>query len=622
VRPRSAVNSLTPSRSISVLTGLPSLTRLEFGHACGDHGLYWDGTLVVKVAAQALKLGVRPGWKIHMIDGHVVNDGNDIWMRLQEAKWQWRSCYVSFVTDTAFIRAERAMTRLEAIRAEEQRKNLLPFEGNHDPKHLAQIAEEFNFEGYVERPEERAITFEQMQRVVRFAKDHCHRWRDPLSSEESRTSGMRINMDFMNIFHLHHWLVKPASKAKACSMVELLTSQKQTPSWCIIHWWGERVCDFMKSVECQVNVRSLPHSACFWVAAFAIRPHLAADDSVDPVRTRFVRAMAASQSRVLLMLDAKKDQNGPAMPLNRLWCIYELASCADEPNLTLDIVTVQNGKSALLMKGFNDEEQVLESRTPGSGFRAKSERERAFSLEVVEMSLDVKIQTSQAADPGDRARLLNCLAHRGLDLPPLEDHDSYVRANKRVSALLSLSFWRRVIAAAGNEQVSTRLQNRMTDAIRNDAWRSSMDVCMAFCVANGPEEKLALLMKSFPPHLRELRLDLSGLDIVNENMPPLAASLPRDLEELTINFGHNPQIDNFGLTNFINGLPPRQRGLNLTLGGTSISKEFQERHDSLEGLRQQILYEAQKGSVCITLNLQPSPDRRMQVATTRTKITV
>lgn len=620
LRPLSALGSSHGSKSQAFLPGLPSLTRLEFGHANGDHGLYWDGTLVVKVAAQALKLGVRPGWKIHMIDGHVVHDGNDIWMRLQEAKWQWRSCYVSFITDTAFIRSERAMTRLQAIKAEEERKSLLPFEGNHDQKHLAQIAEEFVFQGLIEKPEDRAISFEQLQRVVKWSKDHCHRWRDPSSSEESRTSGMKLNMDFMSIFHLHHWLIRPATKHKACSMIELITGQKQTPAWCVIHWWGERVCDFMKCLECQVNVRGMPHSTCFWVAAFAIRPHLSSDDSVDPIKTRFVRATEASRSRVLLMFDARKEHSGPCTALNRLWCVYELAACAENPKIVLDIVTVQGSKSTLLMRGFNDEEQVLESRNPGSGFRAKTEREKAFSLEIVERALDIKIQTASVADPHDRNRLLNCLAGRELTLPAMEEHEGYIRANKRISALLALSFWRRVIVAAGNEQVSTRLQTRMADAIRNDIWRSSMDVCMAFCVANGPEEKLALLTKSLPPNLRELRLDLSGLDIVNESMAPLAAALPRELEDLTINLAHNTQIDNIGLTSFINALPAKQRNVNLNLGSTSISQEFQERCDSLDGLRQQIMYEAQKGSVCIITNLCPSPDRRMHVSTSRMKI--
>jgi len=620
-RPHSALNTLAPSKSQGGLAGLPSLTRLEFGHACGDHGLYWDGTLVVKVAAQALKLGVRPGWKIHMIDGHVVHDGNEIWMRLQEAKWQWRSCYVSFVIDTAFIRAERAMTRLSAIKAEEERKSLLPFEGNHDQKHLAQIAEEFVFQSYVERPEDRAITFEQLQRVVRWSKDHCHRWRDPLSSEESRTSGMKLNMDFMTIFHLHHWLIKPACRVKACSMVELITGQQQPPNWCIIHWWGERVADFMKSLECQVNVRSLPHSTRFWVAAFAIRPHLTSDDSVDPAKTRFERAMAASKSKVLLMLDSKKEHCGPGTALSRLWCAYELAACADDPNIKLDVVAIQNSKAALLMQGFNDEEQLLESRNPGSGFRAKTEREKAFNLEIVERSLDIRIQTAGVSEQQDRPRILNFLAGRDLHLPPTEEHDSYNRANKRISALLALSFWRRVIWATGNEQVSTRLQTRMADAIRNDVWRSSMNVCMAFCVANGPEEKLALLTKSLPPNLRELRLDLSGLDIVNESMAPLAAALPRELEELSINLSNNTQIDNSGITSFINALPPRQRGVNLNLGSTSVSPEFQERRDSLDGLKEQIMHEAQKGSVCLTLNLNPSVEKgRMHVSTSRTKI--
>merc|ERR1719414_223443 len=65
-----------PSRPGTALQ-LSGLTKYEFGHACGDHGLEYAGTIVTRVASQARKLGVRPGWKIHVIDGHTVSSDED-----------------------------------------------------------------------------------------------------------------------------------------------------------------------------------------------------------------------------------------------------------------------------------------------------------------------------------------------------------------------------------------------------------------------------------------------------------------------------------------------------------------------------------------------------------------
>mmetsp|Transcript_120312 Transcript_120312/g.365909 ORF Transcript_120312/g.365909 Transcript_120312/m.365909 type:complete len:566 (-) Transcript_120312:174-1871(-) len=565
-------------------------------------------------------MGVRPGWKIHTIDGYQVHDGNEVWMRLQEAKWQWRSTYVSFVTDTAVIRAERARARAAAIKAEEERVAKLPFEGVHDAAHMAQLLEAFAFQGYIERPEDRGITLEQLQHVVRWSKDRCHRWRDTASADESRTSGMKLNLDIMNMYHLHHWLIKPATADKFCSLVEMLSSQKQPPSWCVIHWWGERIADFQRCLECQLTTRGLPFTTAFWVAAFAIRPHSTLDDNSDPTKSRFYRAMTVTQSHVLLVTNSKREHMAPAMALTRLWCCYELTMCAEQPRLTLDIATCSGSKAVLLMNGFTDEEEVTEDRGLGTGYKAKTDREKVFPLDIAERALGLRLELAQTSVYRDRGRLLNIIAGRDVGLQPVEEHELYNKANRRLRALFALAFWRRIMAAGASDSLTQPLQARMADTLRNDIWRTSMSVCMAFCVSTAPEEKLALLMKSLPPNLRQLKVDLKGLDIVNDSLPVLAASLPRELEDLSIDLSHNVQLDNFGLTAFVNSLPPKQRGVCLGLACTAVSPEFQEKRDSLDGLKTQIIYEAQKGSVCVTLNLCPSPDRRMHVSSSRTKV--
>merc|ERR1712151_1492858 len=113
------------------------------------------------------------------------------------------------------------------MKEEEARLARLPFEGTQDSTHLEQVRGEFKFQGYVERVEDRAITLKQLERVVRWTADHCHRWRDACTRH-------RLHIDSMNLYHVNDWLIKPATRQDDCSFLELLTAQKQPPSWFVI----------------------------------------------------------------------------------------------------------------------------------------------------------------------------------------------------------------------------------------------------------------------------------------------------------------------------------------------------------------------------------------------------
>mmetsp|Transcript_103846 Transcript_103846/g.206411 ORF Transcript_103846/g.206411 Transcript_103846/m.206411 type:complete len:641 (+) Transcript_103846:90-2012(+) len=596
--------------------------QVEFGHAAGDHGLHWEGTLVVGASGQAQKLGVKPGWKIHKIDGRAVYDGNDISMRLQEAMWQWRSSHVSFITDTSVVRAALKEARIAATKAEEERVAKLAFEGNTDHVHMTQVTEQFEFQGYIDRPEERAITLKQLHRVINFAKEKCHRWKDTATSEESRTAGVRLNSEIMNMYHLHHWLIMPATIEKTCSFVELLTNQRQAADWCVSHWWGEPVIELVRCIECQANTRKLQASSAWWIAAFSIRQASAQDEVSDPSRHRLMKAMSAAQFKMLLVLDGGRDENlGPAYALNRLWCCYELAMFLDQPKLCLDIAVYKLPKPFLITNGFTEIEEDMEMINNGAGYKAKLDREKEVSLELIERTLEIKIQSAQASVSTERNRILNYFAGQDLHLSPIEEHGPYEKLNKRLQGLFAALFWRRVVCSTAKDANTHAAQQRITDVLRGDTWRKSLDLCLSYCVVTAPEEKLALLARSLPAAgIKGLRLDLKGLDLLDENLPALGGSLPPGLEELNLDLSFNAQISNFGITNFVNALPAKMRELTLGLSQTAVTPDFQDHRNCLEGLRQQIIHEAQKGSICNVVNLCPSPDRRVFVKNVREKI--
>jgi len=615
-----STEAATPRRPQPKERSLSGLTKLEFGHACGEHGIRWEGTIVCSVSGQARKLGVRPGWKIHMIDGHVVQDEDDVFLRLQEAKWQWRSCYVWFITDFAAIRAEQSAARAAKIKEEMERLAKLPFEGAHDNRHLGQLREAFPYQGCIDRVEDRGITLGQLQQVLQWAKSHCHRWRDAAPGHLSKTARQQLHFDFMNLHHINHWLVKPATQEKNCSLVELLTGQKQAPSWYVVHWWGERVADFLTCMELHVSTRKLPESASFWIDAYSNRQHSMHDVTADdPRKSCFFRGIAAANFQVLAILDWKANQNGGASvnTLNtRTWCVFEQILCLDSPRAAVDIVTCYGHRAIGVTAGLTAEEQDMERSSPGSGWRAKSDRERTFGLDIIESCLSVQLQTTWATETADRHRLLNCVAERDLDQPPLDVHELYSRANRRLRALYALSFWRRIMAGTADSDMH-RIQIKLADALRNDTWRETLDVSMAFPTG---EDKMALLAKSYPPNLKELKLNLRGMNMTNENMVTLASGFPKALEDLTLDLSHNADISNVGISNLIGSLPPKLKEMSLELASTEVTKDLLERRHSLDQMQQYITDEQQKGASYVTMTLNPSANRRMVTKFERGKV--
>jgi len=599
------------------MVNLGPLTKKEFGHACGDHGLEYSGTIVSRVASQAKKLGVRPGWKIHEIDGHSVSSDEDIFLRLQEAKWQWRSCFVWFVTDMAAIRAEQARQRQASIQAEMERLAKLPFEGAHDKGHQIQLREGFSFQGYVDRAEERAMTLAQLRHCLRWCEDHCHRWRDMQSKGVSRTAGQKLSPQILNMHHINHWLIQPATKAKECSFLEMLTAQKQPPGWFVTHWWGERFEDFVKCIEVHEATRKLGDKACWWVGAFAARQHQLQDDD-DPTKS-FMRAMAKAQYRVLLTLDGKTHIAGPATPFTRLWCGFEVFSSLDKQTSSLDIAACIDSKATIITKGLTDEELEWERSEPGRGHRAKLERERVFDPELLLSGMSMKVQHGQAGEQLDRNRILNSIVGRDAaerSAPAPEEHELYTRANRRIAAALALTGWKRVMTNTHSD--AQTLQTKFQEAIRADTWRKSLDIGLAY--ATHFEEKVLIMMRALPTGLRELHLDLRSTTINDEKLVALAASLPPGLEELTVDLSHNQHINNQGIMSFTEKLPPKVSSQSISVEGTSVTKELAQKVSSLERVRQFIYEEAQKGALCSLMSLLPTKTGRMQQQVDRCKL--
>lgn len=622
-RTRSAGDGPTPRKALSDNLRQGSLAKLQFVFANGGHGMEWDGLIVTDVKGQAKELGVQVGWKIYMIDSMLMKDAREAWQKLQDAQWQWRVTTIVFVTDFRAIRAEQKLVAFEEAKAEEERLAKLPFSNPHDEKHLAQIKQEFTFQGFIENVEDRGTTMAQLQKVVNFSTGKSHRWRDQAPPTVSRNSGRKLHIDFMNFCHIYDWLAIPACKPKDCSLVEMMTDQPQTPKYYLLHWWGDLILNVMKSMKAHMEFRSLDENTVYWTACFANRPHSSPDNILQNSKdTCFFKAMSASKFNIMLAVDPKSEFGPMGTCFSRLWCVYELSHCLDEPSTVLDIVQcpVGGAKASMVTQLMTREEKDQEMVTKTAGYKAKMDREKQFNLQLMESALTIDVCSLQITEPVERRKIMNSIAQRELGEELLEKHDLYEKMSIRIRSLFAMSFWRRTMTGSVSDSDLHRVQGKIMEILRNDTWLRSLVMDLAFA-KDGPE-KLKLLTTGIPTGLLELKLDLRELELVNENTPTLANALPKDLEDLSIDLRGNELMHNIGIEDLMAKLPSKLRNLNMDLKKTDCSKEFQQLQDSLFGLKKFIADEAAKADRCTIYSLEPSPSRHMIYKVAKTKLAV
>lgn len=609
-RPRSAGRLITPRKELSAGLKPRTLVKHEFHFAQGGHGMQFQNLIVTGVKGQAKSLGVQIGWRIYMIDGILMDSGTQAWQKLQDAQWQWRTVSVVFFTDYRAIRMEEKIKEEEEERREVERLAKLPFTSTNDEKHLEQLKQEFIFQGYIERVEDRAVTLEQLLRVVEFSKEHCHRWRDTRPSHMSRSAGRKVHIDHMNWCHLNAWLVGPATAEKDCSLLELLTNQEQPPAFYLIHFWGDLVLNLIEAIRVHMQSRNVEETSAYWMGLFANRPHSLQDAFCPDLKsTCFHKAMAACDFRVMLAIDPKNDSSLMATCLSRLWCLYELAIC-NEPNCQLDLIQTKLDVRAPLKKAsmvshfLTKEEQEAELRAPTSGYKAQSDREKSFSLTTMDLALHVSIAKARITNETERRQILNSLARREPTEEVVEEHPEYGLWNKRLRAMFALCFWRRVMGGNVSDSDVHRTQLKLVDALHKGFHFRCLELDMAFMQVCS--EKLKMLRSCFPTTLQELKLDLREVEIRNEEIIALAAGLPRDLEDLTLNLAGNEEINDDGIEVFMSKLPNKMRSMALDLKKTSVGKELLQRQGNYESMRQYLAEQAAKAIQCTFVNIIPS----------------
>lgn len=490
---------------------------------------------------------------------------------------------------------------------------------------VAALKQMFPFRGYIEQAELRGITFTQLKRVKMFAEACCFNWWDQAPRGMSKTSGQTLSMDFLNLYHLIAWLVKPATKENNCAFVELLSAKPQVPKWFVSHWWGDQLVDFVKCIQRHCQIRQLSHSSPFWVCAYANRLHAAGSElTADLGQSSFCKALKVSEG-MLLILNRKSEACTPATLFTRAWCAFEqLAGFMDTSRhsaLKLDIAA--QGSSArvqVLTDGVAEIDKVVRNETAGFkiGDRAPDHlwrpnadcRMQAFPFELLKPGLQIDVEKTETSVAEDRQHILNTIVEQEPQMPLLAECEKYCSASRQLRATLALSLWRQLVVAgkvlewnlpeilaADLERIDVALDFRNCSQMDDDGVRSVSAGChpslkrleldLAQCKVS--DAGLSALFDNLPGKLSSLRLDVEKTFMSDSAMKDLTSNVPASVETLWLGFAGTGVTDR-GLMHLASVLPASLISMGLCfselgitdLGAIALSKKLPKVSHSLE----------------------------------------
>eukprot|EP00930_Biecheleria_cincta_P037732 TRINITY_DN25928_c0_g1_i1.p1 TRINITY_DN25928_c0_g1~~TRINITY_DN25928_c0_g1_i1.p1 ORF type:complete len:736 (-),score=161.39 TRINITY_DN25928_c0_g1_i1:83-2290(-) len=420
-----------------------------------------------------------------------------------------------------------------------------------DEKHQQILRETFPSCSHIDCPEQRSVTFEQLQTVLSFALANCHTWQDL-----ERPRGHLLSSETLNSYHLIDWVIKPAATPWSCSLAELLAEEPQDPSTFVICAWRQQ----LQEVRDCLSQQPEP----FWMAACALRESdIEAEKSVELRERSCCKAMKIARS-VVLTLDEE------ASALKRTWCLWEVSLGAFELRKPLELAACTTAGASVLTSGLTAYEEKLENKTQGLGYRMKAQRERNFPVDRLASALSLAVQTSGCTDEHERRHLLNTMAgKKDLEEAPKMHASSYGKVNDKLRSLFAQIAWYQTV-----ESPSIINRHQLADVLAADVRTDSLVMDFSGCqkmddanlevLATGiPRQLVKLelrfwmcaqleskgleaLAKSLPAGLKTLVLDFRYCGVGQAGFDAVASSLPAGLTYLSLSFGYVSGIKSLG----------------------------------------------------------------------------
>jgi len=413
-------------------------------------------------------------------------------------------------------------------------------------EHLELLHQHFPFKGFIPKTELRAITVSQLQSVIRFCEANVvdGKWYDT----NPRSAGQPLSMDVLNLYHVNAWIIEPATILQKCAFVELCSDTDQVPDWFVSHWWGDLVRDFVKCIAKHCEIRRLSAKTCFWICAYANRQHRLHEDICNnPTQSSFFRALEIAKGFLLLLDDR-------ATPFTRAWCAFEISMALLNNKMVdlVDIVVCQNGEVSMLTEGVPEDDKYFKTLFREGAFgqvgdaipsnmarvalQNKFDREGQFPVEILETILHTKIEKSQASEDVDRQRILNVIADRDIELPPLDTHPNYAKVHRLLVRTVILTAWPQLLAKGLVDEWG------LVEKLREDTELQKVVLCFNY-IKECDDAAVASLARGLPPSVTNLDIQLVGCPVGDSAVETLAANMPPQLESLAIHFNDTSITD-------------------------------------------------------------------------------
>ena len=319
----------------------------------------------------------------------------------------------------------------------------------------------------IEEPEKRAIRLPQLRALASHIQRRCinESWVD--------IENCRLAPESATTYDIMAYVIKPVTRARKCSYVELVSNKAQPPHWFASQWWGTPFQSFLSCLEQHARDRGLDLNAtCYWSCAYALSQWSIFEATPDPLQSSFLKAMRSGLGTITVV-------DRFAECFQRSWVVYEIAATVrlqeqDASDYLWDVYTAyahrlpgelihhdgvhafSPGKHLITRKGVHVTSMLAamgDVESAGGVFHArravgitdglvatdrnaytKALRERQFPVRLMRKAMAIVFQDGETSIECDRFRLLNSVARAldDLDAPPPDCDFRYDELNATV----------------------------------------------------------------------------------------------------------------------------------------------------------------------------------------------
>lgn len=399
-----------------------------------------------------------------------------------------------------------------------------PFVEGESPPVLASEADFARLRGgagcTIGRTELRGITLTQLERLLDAVRARCaagEPWWTLVEDERGkRWEASPLRVSEVNLYHINQTLTKPATRARKCSLVELMASTEQRPAYYASHAWSEPLVRTLRCLRQHARDRSYDADTSVWICAFANNQHeLMHAVTAEPRDSSFVRAIRAARG-VVTIVDAQRSF------FSRAWCGFEAfeATIGAPASYLYDVYTASAEGEAEAEAEDEDEpeqpfgEQALrlsDGVLPTESAFIKAKMDERFPVDITERALGFEIERSRASVPSDHAAILaHVRAHSST-----RALDATVRARFLVAAMPTL-----LSREGGVRKVEAALGDLAASQLRRVSlhFRTAPGVGVPFGARAAPPTPAGWVGGALTPRL------------------------PRTLQELTLHSANSPDV--------------------------------------------------------------------------------